>query len=127
MRRSSRCSIRVYKPKAKTVPSEPRASICTIPTQRFARGRSSASICSSEYQYKDGKWQGQLYDPESGKTYKSQITLRFRRQTADARLHRRADVRPHGGLRAGVDLHRRNIPKMLADGETREAADVLTG
>ncbi len=29
----------------------------------------------SEYQFKDGKWQGQLYDPESGKTYKSQITL----------------------------------------------------
>ena len=29
----------------------------------------------SQYQYKDGKWQGQLYDPESGKTYKSQITL----------------------------------------------------
>ncbi len=27
------------------------------------------------YQYKDGKWQGNLYDPESGKTYKSQITL----------------------------------------------------
>ena len=27
------------------------------------------------YQYRDGKWQGQLYDPESGKTYKSQITL----------------------------------------------------
>jgi len=29
----------------------------------------------TQYQYKDGKWQGQLYDPESGKTYKSQITL----------------------------------------------------
>ena len=58
----------------------------------------------SQYQYKDGKWQGQLYDPESGKTYKSQITLRFRRQTADARLHRDADVRPHGGLDAGVHL-----------------------
>jgi uncharacterized protein (DUF2147 family) len=29
----------------------------------------------SQYQYKGGKWQGQLYDPESGKTYKSQITL----------------------------------------------------
>jgi uncharacterized protein (DUF2147 family) len=27
------------------------------------------------YQYKGGKWQGNLYDPESGKTYKSQITL----------------------------------------------------
>lgn len=27
------------------------------------------------YRYKDGKWQGSLYDPESGKTYKSQITL----------------------------------------------------
>jgi uncharacterized protein (DUF2147 family) len=27
------------------------------------------------YQYKGGKWQGSLYDPESGKTYKSQITL----------------------------------------------------
>jgi uncharacterized protein (DUF2147 family) len=26
------------------------------------------------YQYRDGKWQGQLYDPESGKLYKSQIT-----------------------------------------------------
>jgi len=29
----------------------------------------------SGYQYEDGKWRGQLYDPESGKTYKSQITL----------------------------------------------------
>ena len=27
------------------------------------------------YQFKDGKWQGNLYDPESGKTYRSQITL----------------------------------------------------
>ena len=27
------------------------------------------------YQFKDGKWQGQLYDPESGKTYKSQISV----------------------------------------------------
>ena len=26
------------------------------------------------YQFKDGKWQGELYDPESGKTYKSNIT-----------------------------------------------------
>ncbi len=26
------------------------------------------------YEFKDGKWQGELYDPESGKTYKSQIT-----------------------------------------------------
>jgi len=27
------------------------------------------------YRFKDGKWQGQLYDPGSGKTYKSQITV----------------------------------------------------
>jgi uncharacterized protein (DUF2147 family) len=27
------------------------------------------------YQFKNGKWQGELYDPESGKTYKSQLTV----------------------------------------------------
>ena len=41
----------------------------------------------SQYQYKDGKWQGQLYDPESGKTYKSQITLR-----SDGKLQMRGYV-----------------------------------
>src|SRR5262245_12144956 len=29
----------------------------------------------SDYSYKGGKWQGSLYDPESGKTYKSQMTV----------------------------------------------------
>ena len=29
----------------------------------------------SDYQFKDGKCQGSLYDPESGKTYKSQMTV----------------------------------------------------
>lgn len=29
----------------------------------------------SGYAFKDGKWQGELYDPQSGKTYKSQITV----------------------------------------------------
>ena len=29
----------------------------------------------SDYRYEDGKWQGSLYDPESGKTYKSQMTV----------------------------------------------------
>ena len=29
----------------------------------------------SGYQFSDGKWQGQLYDPESGKTYQSQISV----------------------------------------------------
>jgi uncharacterized protein (DUF2147 family) len=29
----------------------------------------------SGYQFKDGKWQGQIYDARSGKTYKSQMTL----------------------------------------------------
>ena len=89
-------------------------------SRRYARGRSSASICSSGYQYKDGKWQGQLYDPESGKTYKSQITLGSRRQAADARLHRRADARPHCGRGHRCRVVRANIPKMLAHGEARE-------
>jgi hypothetical protein len=41
----------------------------------------------SGYQFKDDKWQGQLYDPESGKTYKSQITL-----GSDGRLQMRGYV-----------------------------------
>ena len=97
------------------------------PDRSFARVRSSESICSSGYQYKDGKWQGQLYDPESGKTYKSQITRRFRRQAADARLHRHADVRPHGGLRAGVELYRRNIREDVGGGRNSESLLRLTG
>ena len=39
------------------------------------------------YQYRDGKWQGQLYDPESGKTYKSQIT-----RSSDGKLQIRGYV-----------------------------------
>ncbi len=39
------------------------------------------------YQYRDGKWQGQLYDPESGKMYKSQIT-----RSSDGKLQIRGYV-----------------------------------
>jgi uncharacterized protein (DUF2147 family) len=65
------------------------------------------------YQYKDGKWQGNLYDPESGKTYKSQITL-----AADGTLQMRGYVGvPMFGrtaVWAPVSSCSGAIPKMLA-------------
>jgi uncharacterized protein (DUF2147 family) len=65
------------------------------------------------YQYKDGKWQGNLYDPESGKTYKSQITL-----GADGKLQMRGYVgMPMFGRTAEfvpVSSCSGAIPKMLA-------------
>jgi len=65
------------------------------------------------YQYKDGKWQGNLYDPESGKTYKSQITL-----GADGKLQMRGYVgMPMFGRTAEfvpVSSCAGAIPKMLA-------------
>jgi uncharacterized protein (DUF2147 family) len=41
----------------------------------------------SNYAFKDGKWQGNLYDPESGKTYKSQITV-----SSDGKLQMRGYI-----------------------------------
>jgi uncharacterized protein (DUF2147 family) len=65
------------------------------------------------YQYKDGKWQGNLYDPESGKTYKSQITL-----GSDGNLQMRGYVgMPMFGRTAvfvPVSSCSGAIPKMLA-------------
>ena len=65
------------------------------------------------YQYKDGKWHGNLYDPESGKTYKSQITL-----GSDGNLQMRGYVgMPMFGRTAvftPVSSCSGAIPKMLA-------------
>ena len=85
----------------------------------------------SQYQYKDGKWQGQLYDPESGKTYKSQITL-----GSDGKLQMRGYIgMPMLGRTAmwtPVSSCSANIVKMLAlaklDSQLRltEAAQPIT-
>lgn len=65
------------------------------------------------YQYKDDKWQGQLYDPESGKTYKSQITL-----GSDGKLQMRGYIgAPMFGRTATwvpVSSCGANVAKMLA-------------
>jgi uncharacterized protein (DUF2147 family) len=67
----------------------------------------------SGYEYKDGKWQGQLYDPESGKTYKSQITL-----GSDGKLQMRGYIgAPMFGRTATwvpVSSCTANVAKMLA-------------
>jgi uncharacterized protein (DUF2147 family) len=67
----------------------------------------------SEYRYKDGKWQGLLYDPESGKTYKSQITL-----GSDGKLQMRGYIgMPMLGRTAvwtPVSTCSANVVKMLA-------------
>lgn len=67
----------------------------------------------SQYQYKDGKWQGQLYDPESGKTYKSQITL-----GSDGKLQMRgyigAPMFGRTAVWAPVSTCSANVVKMLA-------------
>ena len=67
----------------------------------------------SQYQYKDGKWQGQLYDPESGKTYKSQMTL-----GSDGKLQMRGYIgMPMLGRTAvwePVSTCSANVVKMLA-------------
>ena len=66
-----------------------------------------------EYTFKDGKWQGRIYDPESGKTYKSQMhvdadgTLKMRGYIGVPMLGRTAVFQP-------VTSCSGNIPKMLA-------------
>lgn len=66
------------------------------------------------YQFKGGKWQGQLYDPESGKTYKSQIT-----RGSDGKLQIRGYVgAPMFGRTMSFDPASTcagAIPKMLAE------------
>lgn len=65
------------------------------------------------YQYKKGKWQGRLYDPESGKTYESQITvdrdgnLQMRGYIGVPMFGRSATFKP-------VSSCTGDIPKMLA-------------
>ncbi len=67
----------------------------------------------ADYAFKDGKWQGRIYDPESGKTYKSQMstgddgTLRMRGYIGVPMLGRTAVFQP-------VTSCSGNIPKMLA-------------
>jgi uncharacterized protein (DUF2147 family) len=66
-----------------------------------------------DYQYKKGKWQGKLYDPESGKTYESQITvdgdgnLQMRGYIGMPMLGRSVTFKP-------VSSCEGNVPKMLA-------------
>jgi uncharacterized protein (DUF2147 family) len=73
-----------------------------------------------EYQYKDGKWQGELYDPESGKTYKSQITL-----GSDGKLQMRgyigAPMFGRTAVWAPVSTCTPNVVKMLAMAKTSES------
>jgi len=67
----------------------------------------------SNYAFKDGKWQGNIYDPKSGKTYKSQMTV-----SSDGKLLMRGYIgAPMFGqtqewIRASTCLG--DIPKMLA-------------
>jgi uncharacterized protein (DUF2147 family) len=65
------------------------------------------------YSYEDGKWHGRIYDPESGKTYKSQMTvdsdgnLLMRGYIGMPMLGRTATFKPVASCTG-------NIPKMLA-------------
>jgi len=67
----------------------------------------------SDYAFKDGKWQGNIYDPGSGKVYKSQITV-----SSDGKLLMRGYIgapmfgRTQEWIRASTCLG--DIPKMLA-------------
>ena len=67
----------------------------------------------SDYAFKDGKWQGNIYDPKSGKTYKSQMTV-----SSDGKLLMRGYIgtpmlgRTQEWIRASTCLG--DIPKMLA-------------
>jgi len=67
----------------------------------------------SDYAFKDGKWQGSVYDPGSGKVYKSQITV-----SSDGKLLMRGYIgtpmlgRTQEWIRASTCLG--DIPKMLA-------------
>ena len=65
------------------------------------------------YSYEDGKWRGRIYDPESGKTYKSQMTvdpngnLLMRGYIGMPMLGRTATLKPVASCTG-------NIPKMVA-------------
>ena len=79
------------------------------------RARSLVGIdLLSDYRFKDGKWQGSLYDPESGKTYKSQMTvdgkgkLQMRGYIGTPMLGRTQEWVP-------LSTCSGNIPKMLAN------------
>ena len=66
----------------------------------------------SAYEFKKNKWQGNLYDPESGKTYKSQLTvddgkLQMRGYIGTPMLGRTEEWTP-------VSACAGNTPKMLA-------------
>ena len=67
----------------------------------------------ADYEYKKGKWQGKLYDPESGKTYESQISV-----DDDGNLQMRGYIgMPMFGKSVTfqpVSSCAGNIPKMLA-------------
>lgn len=67
----------------------------------------------SEYQYKKDKWQGSLYDPDSGKTYKSQMKV------SDGKLQMRGYIgTPMLGRTeewVSASTCSGNIPKMLAN------------
>ena len=66
-----------------------------------------------DYTFRDGKWRGRIYDPESGKTYKSQMhvdadgTLQMRGYIGVPMLGRTAVFQPVASCSG-------NIPKMLA-------------
>ena len=68
----------------------------------------------SDYQFKSGKWQGTLYDPESGKSYKSTMTV-----SSDGKLEMRGYIgTPMLGRTEEWDplgICTGNIPKMLAN------------
>lgn len=53
---------------------EPRAD--TENPDEDLRGRPLVGLhMFSEYEYADGRWQGKIYDPESGNTYQSRMTV----------------------------------------------------
>jgi uncharacterized protein (DUF2147 family) len=66
-----------------------------------------------DYSFEDGKWQGRIYDPESGNTYKSQMSvdgdgnLRMRGYIGVPMLGRTAIFHP-------ISACSGNIPQMLA-------------
>jgi uncharacterized protein (DUF2147 family) len=70
----------------------------------------------SDYAFKSGKWQGSLYDPESGKTYKSTLSV-----SSDGKLEMRGYIgTPMFGRTEEWDplsACSGNIPKLLANAQ----------
>ena len=56
------------------VPGEPRVDL-NNPDETLRERRILGLDLLSEYRYDDGRWQGKIYDPESGKLYSSRMKV----------------------------------------------------